>query len=202
MNNNTTNNIICFACSVFQNELNKLQKQLSLLFQINYFDSMLHMFPEKLSEAVFPRVQAELLQGREALLAYGDCHPCIHDFASNKRFVKLSGMNCFQIILGDKLYKQLRREETFFLLPEWIIRWREVFKFHLGLETETIAKQFMNDFFKQIVYIDTGVNMDLNHAIQEIEAFTALPLNRLVVGLENLEKRIYDALTHLQVNRA
>ncbi|MBF0344686.1 MAG: DUF1638 domain-containing protein [Nitrospirae bacterium] len=190
--------VVCLACSVFKDALDRLKELHHWTFDVYYFDSMLHMYPEKLATGVFSRVHKELSEGRKVVLLYGDCHPSISDLDKDKRFARVSGVNCYQVFFGKDRYRMMQREGTFFLLPEWATRWREVFRVHLGLEKESVAKAFMADFFKQIVYVDTGTAPFLSECVKEIEEFTGLPVRRLSIGLEYLYNGITDALSRLE----
>ncbi|MCI4624337.1 MAG: DUF1638 domain-containing protein [Candidatus Magnetoovum sp. WYHC-5] len=199
MNSTQEDNVICLACSVFKDDLIQLQKTEKLPFnKIDYFDSMLHMYPERLESEVFPRVFKAVTDGLNVLLLYGDCHPLMNEFELNKHVVRVAGVNCYQLILGMKRYKTMQREDTFFLLPEWVNRWQEVFRVHLGLDNQHIAREFMQDFFKQIVYIHTGKAIIADNYFKEIEAFTGLPVKVLDVGLNHLKRAIIESFNRLK----
>ncbi len=81
----------------------------------------------------------------------------------------------------------------FFLLPEWTLRWREVFEKELDLP-EKIAKEFMQGMHTKLLYIDTGqVPVPTEH-LQEASEMLGLPFEVLRVGLEHLLAGIREAL--------
>jgi len=68
---------------------------------------------------------------------------------------RVRGRNCFEILLGSDQYRIFRGEGAFFLLPEWVTRWREIFQIGFGFDGQ-VGKDFMREMHTKLLYLDTG----------------------------------------------
>lgn len=205
MVNDMKNNkpIKCVACSIFKAALNNIEKKKQYNMEIQYLNSMLHMHPKKFSEEVFPEIYKAEKEDLEVLIAYGDCHPCMQSITSHENIERLDGVNCIELFLGKKLYKKYQKEKTFFLLPEWIIRWKEVFEKELGFFDKKFAKEFMGEFFTKILFIDVE-NVQIKNEdeyIKSIGEYTGLKVDRIYITTEILEEAIEESLEILHGGR-
>ncbi len=181
-------NIRCISCSIFRHSLenNEFIKENSI--KVEFLTSMLHMRPEKLDE----KLKKRILPGSEeelTLLLYGDCAPGMCDLQNQNNVKRVEGINCIEILLEASLYRKLRKEGAFFLLPEWAERWREVFEFELGLD-EKIGKQFLQDFQTKFVYLDTGQKEVPIGLLNEISAYFGLPYEVIELDAKILTDKI------------
>lgn len=163
--------ILIIACSIFKRELEHLKETGLLDSEVLYLNSMLHMHPEKLGKVLEETLTKH--KDRKIILLYGDCHSHMMD-SETEHIKKVNGINCCEIFLGSERYFELRKQGAFILLPEWLERWREVFQDELGFKEEQIAQRFMNDFHKNLVYIDTGMAEVPWKKINEISSYTGL----------------------------
>lgn len=163
--------LLIVACSIFKKELEHLKESSLPDLEVIYLNSMLHMHPEKL-EKLMEQVLIKY-KDRKIILLYGDCHSKMID-SETEHIKKVNGINCCEILLGSDQYFKLRKQGAFILLPEWLDRWREVFQVELGFKDEQIAHKFMNDFHKNLIYIDTGITEVPIEKIDEISSFTGL----------------------------
>lgn len=163
--------ILIIACSIFKRELEHLKETGLLDSEVLYLNSMLHMHPEKLGKLLEQTLTKH--KDRKIILLYGDCHSHMMD-TETEHIKKVNGINCCEIFLGSERYFKLRKQGAFILLPEWLERWREVFQDELGFKDEQIAQRFMNDFHKNLVYINTGITEVPLEKIDEISSFTGL----------------------------
>jgi hypothetical protein len=186
---------ICLACGVFKLELEALVYHGLLDFDIITLESMLHMKPSKLEQVMDATISSR--SNENILLLYGDCHPRMHEMQNNTNVTKVAGMNCCDILLGPDAYRKLQKEKTFIFLPEWTLRWQEVFTYELGFEKPENARNFMKEHLSKLVYIDTGVSAVPEEALQEITAFFDMPFEVLPITLEILCQRINDAMCKL-----
>jgi hypothetical protein len=122
-------------------------------------------------------------------LMYGDCSINMDKIANGKSVVRPKGINCIEILLGTKKYKELRNEGAFFLLPEWTKRWKEVFQFELKLEAD-VAKEFMQDFHTKLIYVDTCSMEIPNFELNEIKEYTGLDVEILKLNKKDLQQRL------------
>ena len=52
---------VCVACSIFRNEIERLQAEAKLDLPVRFLGSMLHMVPEKLEKRLQEVVEEELI---------------------------------------------------------------------------------------------------------------------------------------------
>lgn len=180
------------ACGIFRKEIEALREQKLVDISFSYLVSMLHMQPAELDKRLQAAIEKGQQNGDDIILVYGDCCPHMHDFESAGKIVRTAGMNCCEIMLGRELYRQLRSEGAFFLMPEWTLRWREVFQRHIGLEGEN-ARSYMTEMHSKLTYIDSGLNPIPESHLHEISDYTGLPVEIREVALDHLLAAIRDA---------
>lgn len=180
------------ACGIFAAELSALGPGAFGGAELVYLDSMLHMRPAELGR----RLEATLsrLSGRPVALAYGDCCPYMRELTELPGRARTPGVNCCEIALGRLRYRELRRQGTFFFMPEWASRWREVFRFELGLEDPTLARGFMQDTMKRLAYVDTGSMPPPRALLDEIAAYFELPMSVERAGSDQIVIALGEAL--------
>ncbi|PKN31240.1 MAG: hypothetical protein CVU63_24970, partial [Deltaproteobacteria bacterium HGW-Deltaproteobacteria-20] len=117
--------ILALTCGIFQAEMQRLAPRFPRL-RFVLADSMLHMRPDLLQS----RIDDELAKHPpgKTLFIYGDCTPRIVELSRKPGFAKTTGINCCEILLGREEYRRLRKAGAFFFLPEWTLRWRDVFE--------------------------------------------------------------------------
>jgi hypothetical protein len=184
--------IKCLACGVFRMELEALAKQGKLDCDIITLESMLHMKPAKLEQEL---EQAMASRSKDRfLILYGDCHPRMHEMQARKNATKVVGINCCEILLGREPYRKLQKDHAFLFLPEWTLRWRDVFAHELGFDKPEVAQAFMKEYRKRLVYVDTGVMPVPDNTLLEISEFFKMPVEILHISLDNLLQGINNAL--------
>ncbi len=159
---------------------------------MRHVESVLHVCPEKLREKLTSAVEAESKRGHSIVLVYGDCHSHMIDLERRPNVVRTEGINCCEILLGGKQYRRLREEGAFFLMPEWALRWREVFQLHLGLE-QPCAADIMQDMHSKLLYLDVGLTPVPRERLQEFSEYCGLEWESMKVGTEYLLRSICDA---------
>lgn len=182
---------VCLACGVFRKELEALADKGLIDCRVRTLESMLHMNPEKLEKSL-EKVLADNPLGR-FLLLYGDCHPRMHEMAGYANVSGIAGMNCCEILLGKEAYRNLQREKAFIFLPEWAMRWREIFTRELGFENPENARFFLKEHLEKLVYLDTGIDPVPTQLLKEIREFFDMPLEVLPVALDYLRNAINTA---------
>ena len=187
---------VCIACSIFRNEIERLQAEAKLDLPVRFLGSMLHMVPEKLEKRLQEVVEEERAKGNEVVLAYGDCCPNMTGMSSAEGVERTQGFNCPEIILGKETYRQMRRDGVFFLLPEWTLMWRKVFQGTLGLLGGT-AQDFMKEMHTRLVYLDTELVPVPEKELAEISEYCGLPVERMKVSLEPLLASLMKAATRV-----
>lgn len=180
------------ACSVLEKEIRMLQQNQELPYSVEYIDSMYHMHPVQLEEALKQKLHPTEIKAERTVLIFGECHAHM-DTMEKRTVARTRGMNCIEVILGKERYRQLRKEGAFFLLPEWAERWRQVFVEELGLN-EGNARMFMKEMHQKLIYLDTGVTPVPNQLLLEIAAFTGLPVEIATVKLDQLLASVQEAV--------
>jgi len=191
---------IVLACSIFKHELELLTNDEDLNFSTQYMSSMLHMDPEQLDNKILENKNNLLSNNKNIVLLYGDCCPNMNTYGKEPGISRTIGINCIEIFLGKEHYRKLRKEGAFFLMPEWTLRWKEVFKYELKLEGE-VAREFMNEFHTKIIYLDTEQIEIPSDILNEIKKYTGLPVEILKANTLELKKSLDIALRELQINR-
>ena len=184
--------IKCLGCGVFKMETEALVRQGKLDCDIIILDSMLHMRPARLEEKMKEVLNTAL--NDKHLLLYGDCHSHMHEMQESGNTVKVSGINCCEILLGKTAYRKLQKEKAFIFLPEWAQRWREVFTCQFGFKKPELAQAFLKEHCKKLVYIDTGVMPVPDKTLQQISAYFKMPIEVMPISLDILSQTINDAL--------
>jgi hypothetical protein len=184
--------IACLVCGVFRMEIEALVKQGKLDCDIITLDSMLHMKPAKLEQEMGQVIVAG--PNNRFLLLYGDCHPHMHEMQSKINVSRVAGINCCEILLGSAVYRKMQKEQAFVFFPEWTHRWKEVFRNELGFENSEVARAFMREYQKRLVYVDTGVIPVPDEALREISDYFGMPVEILPVSLDILLQGINNAL--------
>lgn len=188
---------ICIACSIFRQEMEHLRDSGDINLPVRYLESALHIYPEKLREQLTSVVEAEDERGKGVILAYGDCHSHMIDLERRPNIVRTKGANCCEILLGSGEYNKLRAERVFFLMPEWALRWREIFQRHLGLEQDNAAG-IMQDMHSRLLYLDTGLTPVPREQLEEFGKYCGLEWDSMKVGTEYLLRSICEARERLE----
>lgn len=186
--------VLAITCGIFQAEMAALAPRFPRL-QLIFADSMLHMRPDLLQE----RIDALLRQhsADKVLFIYGDCTPRIVELCRKPGFAKTAGINCCEILLGREEYRRLRKSGAFFFLPEWTLRWRDVFERELGFAGGRGVEDMLREVHSHFIYLDTGVLPVPVEVLDEISRELGLPMQQLSVGLSRLEQKISAALETL-----
>lgn len=182
--------ILAVTCGIFQAEMTALAPRFPRL-RFVCADSLLHMRPDLLQVRI-DALLAERSSGK-ALFIYGDCTPRIVELCRGPGFAKTPGINCCEIMLGGVDYRRLRKGGAFFFLPEWTLRWREVFERELGFVGGRGAGEMLREVHSHLVYLDTGVMPVPQTILRDIERELAMPVTVLPTGLDRLERAVRTA---------
>jgi hypothetical protein len=184
------------SCGIFRAEYQLLPEELRQALAPLFMDSMLHMVPDKLDS-----ILASFLQNngdKPAVIAFGDCCPHMQELGATACVTRTKGTNCCEIYLGRERYRRLRKERTFFLMPEWAKRWEQVVRNELGLMDKQLARDFMTQSMDKAVYLDTGV---IPVPVDELAAFsdyTGLQVSIEPIGPEHFIAAVQEALLQLR----
>lgn len=182
---------VWLGCGVLRAEMEALHREGKIGGGLVFLDSMLHMAPQRLETVLTAELERTASTGR-LVLVYGDCCAGMLDLAKRFGAERVDAINCAQLLLGRLRYRELMREQAFLLLPEWTARWREVVRSELGL-SEPVARQFMREHRRLLVYLDTELAEVPQRTIEECSAYTGLPWRVEAVGLGHLLAGLLEA---------
>ncbi|HUW71321.1 MAG TPA: DUF1638 domain-containing protein [bacterium] len=188
--------ITLIGCGILRKEFSLLPKSVKDRFKPRFLDSMLHLNPALLEQSLTSIKSAQT--GEAVVFLYGDCCPRMEELSSGKGRTRTEGVNCIEIYLGRDTYRKLRREGTFFLMPEWAGRWKEIFQRELGFKTAESARDFMRDSMTQALYIDTGSEPVPEAKLAEFAEFTGLPVSIRKVETDHLREALEGACQKLE----
>ncbi len=66
--------VICLSCAIFRDVLPRLTHPFPGPINLRFFNSMLHMDPDRMKAELFPAIRREGAT-RKVVVWYGDCHP-------------------------------------------------------------------------------------------------------------------------------
>jgi len=193
MNSISKLKIVMICCSVLQVEVESICQAHWPDYSLRFLPSMMHMHPERLAPALQLVLGDKLKQGYKVILIYGDCCAQMKTLEAMPGVVRTQGKNCCELLLGPKEYRRLSHDGVFFLIPEWSLRWKEIFSKELGLNSET-ATSMMKDIHRKLIYLDTGLVQVYKKALKEFSGYCGLPFEVQAVSLEHLCSAIEDAI--------
>ncbi|WP_304243476.1 DUF1638 domain-containing protein [Gracilinema caldarium] len=188
--------VVLIGCGILRKEFNLLPKRITDRFRPQFLDSMLHMKPALLEETLQSLIRKKT--GDPIVYLYGDCCPGMEALSSEADRSRTKGVNCIEICLGRESYRTLRREGTFFLMPEWARRWKEIFQQELGFESSASTRDFLRSSMKKALYLDTGTEPVPEADLAEFAEYTGLPVTVIKVGMEHLQEALQQALQKLE----
>ncbi len=112
---------------------------------------------------------------------------------------RVKGMNCPDVLLGPEKYRSLRKQGAFILLPEWTLRWKEIFQTELGLD-EHVAKDFMQEMHTKLIYLDTGSMPVPTDHLNEFSDYAGLDYEVLQTASNHIQIAINEAIDRMVKN--
>lgn len=177
---------VWISCGVVRPELEELHQRKKISGRLLFLDSMLHMNPEELEVALTSEAAGIRSGGHGPMvLVYGDCCGHMRELTRNFCARRIEAVNCAQLLLGRVRYRELMREKAYILFLEWAARWRTIFSVELGMSRK-VARSFMREHHKALVYLDTGLAPVPRRALDECSDYVGLPWLTETVGLEHM----------------
>ena len=186
--------VVC--CSVLRREMGRILEEELPDVEAVFPDSMLHMHPEELRRTIDAVLNARA--DRRILLVYGDCHARMSETCRRPQCARTAAVNCGEMLLGRRRYREFRNSKTFLFLPEWTQRWREVFVQELGFTDRLLAREFMQENQRRLVYLDTGLIPVPEQILAEITEYFGMPVEIVAVPLVHLRQAVRDAASLLE----
>lgn len=188
------------CCSVLRRELSVLLATEYPKAEVYYLDSALHLYPQRLHLEMDKALTAR--GDCACVLIYGDCHAHIKDMSLKRQCARTDAVNCSELLLGREAYRRCRAGKTFIFLPEWTRRWREIFEKELGFTDQALAREFMQDNQRSLLYLDTGLLPVPQTILAEIADYFAMPVEIMPVSLQHLQDSVRSAVAHLKTKAA
>jgi hypothetical protein len=173
------------CCGVLQKELNELFRRGSITGTLTHLDSILHLLPGKLEETLKTCIGNSINPSEKLVLVYGDCCPHMFELACQRGVQRVDAINCAQLLVGRARYRELMADGAFLMLPEWAMRWKEIFRDELDLSRE-VAHDLMQENRCELVYLDTGLVPVPYDTLNACSGYMGLPLRIEPISLETL----------------
>lgn len=112
---------------------------------------------------------------------------------------------CFHLVAGDHLVDEAISNGGYLITSAWLADWRGQIR-TMGFDPDN-CREFFQDFAKELVLLDTGLDDMASQRLSELKAAVNLPARRISVGLDHtrlliarlvLEWRLAQAQTQAQ----
>lgn len=95
---------------------------------------------------------------------------------------------CFHMVAGETLVDEAIAGGGYLITSAWLADWRGQLK-TLGFNPDQAA-EFFNDFAKELVLLDSGLDREVNSRVAELQAAVKLPVRRIPVGLDTTRSKL------------
>jgi len=153
--------------------------------------SNLHLYPHTLKKNLIGEIVSARKRNERPLLLYGYCVPGIEEICTQYCAHKVSGLHCYEMLLGNDLYEEILAETTgtYFLEKELIVNFREYCLEPLELYDNEIRKSFFKHY-KKVMYVRQPSDPDLEPEAGKLAGFLNLSLEIIDADYTHLEKRL------------
>jgi hypothetical protein len=180
------------ACGVFKPALKFLRVEEKYpQLRVTFLPSNLHLYPRTLKKNLIREIVSARKRNERPLLLYGYCVPGIEEICIQNCAAKVSGLHCFEMLLGSDSYEQIMTETagTYFLESELIANFREYCLEPLELYDSHIRESFFKHYQK-LIYVRQPSDRDLKVAAGKLAGFLNLSLEIIDADYKHLEKRL------------
>jgi hypothetical protein len=178
------------ACGVFRPALEhlKLESGYPHLY-LTFLPSNLHLRPHELENALRKEINSARDRNEKVICLYGNCLPDMGDFCHHLGAVKVPGLHCFQMLLGNERYQHVMEEMagTYFLNSDLLLNFEEYCSEPLELYDDEI-KRLVFRHYERIVYLRQPLDLDLISRAFEVADFLHLSLEIQEVDYSHLER--------------
>jgi hypothetical protein len=156
-----------------------------------FLPSNLHLYPHTLKKNLIREIVSARKRNERPLLLYGYCVPGIEEICTQYCAHKVSGLHCYEMLLGNDLYEQIlaKTAGTYFLEKELIVNFREYCFEPLELYDSDIRKSFFKHYNK-LMYVRQPSDPDLMAEAGKLAGFLNLSLEIIDADYTHLEKRL------------
>ncbi len=197
-------NIIILACSTLRQELELVMKRISCKYPVEWVDSGLHIWPDKLKIEVQKKLQDIHPRYTTVLLLFGFCGNSMIDIeAGNRTLVLPLAADCIPIFLGSNSNREKAGIDTYFYTAGYLNYESNMvseFKYAIQKYGKKRASYFikaMMAHYKRLAVIDTGA-FDVEEVIDKIKDLSleldipTVILEGNLIMIENLLSKNWD----------
>ena len=99
------------ACSVFRPALDYLEsEEMHPQLCLTFLPSNLQFKPMELNDRLFQEITVARRRGERTVCLYGDCFAGMTEFCDKRGTIKVSGLHCFELLLGREHYEDIISE--------------------------------------------------------------------------------------------
>ena len=192
MEKNHRETTLIVACGVFRREIEKIVSERYPSSKIVFTNPLLDITPRKL-DATLERLIDTHTSAEKILLVFGKCTPTIDSLVDGRKIFRLRGGSCYEILLGERFFCVMKEEKgSYFLTPYLCLHFNAIIK-SLELTSPLLRERLFRNY-RRIVLVDTGLYGGIEKSAQKVSKFLNLPLKVLKIDLEELEKRLHEAI--------
>ncbi len=184
------------ACGVFRPTLEylELEKRYPHV-HLTFLPSNLHLRPQELEVALKKEIISAKERNEKVVCLYGNCLPDMDGFCQDLQAVKVSGLHCFQMLLGSERYQDIIEEipGTYFLDSDLILNFEEYCAGPLELYDDEIRRLVFENY-QRLMYIRQPSDPDLISRAAEVAEFLHLSLEIQDADYSYVEKTLTDLL--------
>jgi hypothetical protein len=184
------------ACGVFRPALEylKLENRHPHVQSI-FLPSNLHLRPQELEVALRNEISSARERNEEVVCLYGNCLPDMGSSCQHLGVVKVPGLHCFQMLLGNDRYQHLIEEisGTYFLNRDLILNFEDYCAAPLELYDNEI-KRLVFEHYERLLYVRQPSDPDVISRAVEVADFLHLSLEIQDADYSYLEQILIDLL--------
>lgn len=184
------------ACGVFRPVLEYLElEKRHPHVHLTFLPSNLHLRPQELEVALKKEIISAKERNEKVVCLYGNCLPDMDGFCQDLQAVKVSGLHCFQMLLGSERYQDIIEEipGTYFLDSDLILNFEEYCAGPLELYDDEIRRLVFENY-QRLMYIRQPSDPDLISRAAEVAEFLHLSLEIQDADYSYVEKTLTDLL--------
>lgn len=182
------------SCPIFRKELESVLADLNLNPRIKYMHYTIHNNPLIMEEQLQEGVDNASKTGGEVRFLVGKYCKGMRDITEvveNCGGKIPQARNCIDMLIGDKLCKELQKDRTSLMTPAWIRMINQ--SIAEGQWSVTDARLNLG-WYNKIVILDTGVDPLSDEQIMEFYDLTQVEIEILPVDLKHFKMLLQDLL--------
>jgi len=182
------------ACGVFKPALACLELENRYPHvQVTFLPANLHLRPPELKIALNKEISTANKRNEKAVCLYGNCLPDMGRFCQHLGAVKVPGLHCFQMLLGNERYHHIIEEipGTYFLNSDLILNFEEYCAEPLELFDDEIKRSLFGNY-QRVLYMRQPLDPDLISRAAEVAEFLHLSLEIQDADYSHLERILSD----------